>query len=68
MLKNINSAQMRLGMPIHELRGPWIRHLFRRTKSVFSDREDLGVLTAGQNHFFVRDQESRRHISLTLDA
>ncbi|TRZ64727.1 MAG: DUF3391 domain-containing protein [Rhodocyclaceae bacterium] len=68
MLKKINTAQMRLGMPIHELCGPWIRHPFRRTKSVFSNRKDLGVLTAGQNDFFLRDQEPRRHISLAFEA
>jgi hypothetical protein len=32
MLKKINVDRMRLGMLIHELCGPWMNHLFWRTR------------------------------------
>ena len=45
MLKKINTAQVRLGMHIHELCGPWMQHPFWRTKFILTDPEDLRRLT-----------------------
>jgi len=45
MLKKINTSQVRLGMHIHELCGPWMQHPFWRTKFILSDPEDLRRLT-----------------------
>jgi HD-GYP domain-containing protein (c-di-GMP phosphodiesterase class II) len=41
MLKKINVANLRMGMHIHELCGPWMDHPFWRTKFVLTDPEDL---------------------------
>ena len=44
MLKKINTDQVRLGMHIHELCGPWMNHPFWRTKFVLTNPEDLRKL------------------------
>ncbi|MFA7268180.1 MAG: HD-GYP domain-containing protein [Sterolibacterium sp.] len=41
MLKKINVEQVRLGMHIRELCGPWMSHPFWRTKFVITDPEDI---------------------------
>jgi HD-GYP domain-containing protein (c-di-GMP phosphodiesterase class II) len=41
MLKKIRVDQLRLGMHIHELCGPWMDHPFWRTKFVVTDPEDV---------------------------
>jgi len=40
-LKKIHVDQVRLGMHIHELCGPWIEHPFWKTKFVLADSADL---------------------------
>ncbi|MGP1716394.1 MAG: HD-GYP domain-containing protein [Methylophilus sp.] len=41
MLKTIAVNQVRIGMYIHELKGPWIDHPFWRTKFILKDELDL---------------------------
>jgi putative nucleotidyltransferase with HDIG domain len=41
MLKKIRAEQLKLGMHIHELCGPWMDHPFWRTKFVISDPDDV---------------------------
>ncbi|MDD5175875.1 MAG: HD-GYP domain-containing protein [Sterolibacterium sp.] len=41
MKKKINVEQVRLGMHIHELCGPWMSHPFWRTKFILRDPEDI---------------------------
>ena len=41
MLKKIAVKQVRLGMHIHELCGPWMNHPFWRTKFILTDPADL---------------------------
>jgi len=40
MLKKIEVKQVRLGMHIHELCGPWMNHPFWRTKFILTDPAD----------------------------
>lgn len=46
MLKTIAVKEVRVGMYIHELKGPWMDHPFWRTKFVLKDPEDLQKLRA----------------------
>jgi HD-GYP domain-containing protein (c-di-GMP phosphodiesterase class II) len=46
MLKTIAVKEVRMGMYIHELKGPWMDHPFWSTKFVLSDPEDLKKLLA----------------------
>lgn len=46
MLKTIEVKDVRLGMYIHELKGPWMDHPFWRTKFVLTDTSDLKKLQA----------------------
>jgi len=46
MLKTIAVKDVRMGMYIHELKGPWMEHPFWRTKFVLKDTEDLQKLRA----------------------
>lgn len=48
MLKTIAIKEVRLGMYIHELKGPWMDHPFWRTKFVLKDPVDLQKLRASQ--------------------
>jgi HD-GYP domain-containing protein (c-di-GMP phosphodiesterase class II) len=41
MLKTIAVNQVRIGMYIHELKGPWMDHPFWRTKFILKDEMDL---------------------------
>jgi len=41
MLKKIAVSQLRLGMHVHALDGPWLNHPFWRTKFVIADPADL---------------------------
>ncbi|MCX7179353.1 MAG: HD-GYP domain-containing protein [Proteobacteria bacterium] len=45
MLKKIDVKEVRLGMHIHELCGPWMNHPFWRTKFILADPADLRRLT-----------------------
>lgn len=44
MLKTISINDVRLGMYIHELKGPWMDHPFWTTKFVLSEQEDFQKL------------------------
>ncbi|HSI45162.1 MAG TPA: HD-GYP domain-containing protein [Methylophilus sp.] len=46
MLKTIAINQVRIGMYIHELKGPWMEHPFWRTKFILKDEMDLLKLKA----------------------
>jgi len=46
MLKTIAINEVRLGMYIHELKGPWMDHPFWRTKFVLNEPVDLQKLRA----------------------
>lgn len=48
MLKTIKVKDVRLGMYIHELKGPWMDHPFWRSKFVLKDPEDLQKLLASR--------------------
>jgi putative nucleotidyltransferase with HDIG domain len=45
-LKKIPSAQVRLGMHVHALDGPWLAHPFWKTRFVLRDPADLAALRA----------------------
>jgi len=48
MLKKIDVTDLRLGMHLHALEGPWLAHPFWRTKFVITDEADLrAVLGSG---------------------
>ena len=44
MLKKIAVSELRLGMHLHALDGPWLEHPFWRTKFVLTDPSDLAAL------------------------
>ena len=44
MLKKIAVAQLRLGMHLHKLEGPWLQHSFWRTRFVIEKYEELAEL------------------------
>jgi putative nucleotidyltransferase with HDIG domain len=46
MLKKIQIRQLRLGMHLHALEGPWLNHPFWKTKFVLADKSDLDKLLA----------------------
>ena len=46
MLKKIAVAQLRLGMHLHKLEAPWLKHSFWRTRFVIEKPEDLAELRA----------------------
>ncbi|MES2991411.1 MAG: HD-GYP domain-containing protein [Pseudomonadota bacterium] len=46
MLKKIATADLRLGMHLHALEGPWLAHPFWRTKFVLADTADLSAVHA----------------------
>jgi len=46
MLKKIQIKQLRLGMHLHALEGPWLNHPFWKTKFVLADKSDLDKLLA----------------------
>ena len=46
MLKKIAIDQLRLGMHLHKLEGPWLKHPFWRTRFVIESTEDLAQLRA----------------------
>jgi HD-GYP domain-containing protein (c-di-GMP phosphodiesterase class II) len=48
MLKTIPAAQLRVGMHLHQLCGPWMHHPFWRTRFVLSDPKDIAaILSSG---------------------
>ena len=44
MLKKIPVSQLRLGMHVHAMEGPWINHPFWRTRFVLHSNDDLQLL------------------------
>lgn len=46
MLKRIDVTEVRLGMFIHKLEGPWLKHPFWRTKFLLTDPQTLADLRA----------------------
>lgn len=44
MLKRISTADLRVGMHLHELCGPWLEHPFWRTKFVIEDQGTLQLV------------------------
>jgi putative nucleotidyltransferase with HDIG domain len=44
MLKKVSIDQLRLGMHLHELGGPWLEHPFWKTKFLLRDPADLAKL------------------------
>ncbi len=46
MLKKIAITELRLGMHVHELCGPWLDHPFWRTKFLLTDPDDIARLLA----------------------
>jgi HD-GYP domain-containing protein (c-di-GMP phosphodiesterase class II) len=54
MLKKIATADLRLGMHLHALEGPWLDHPFWRTKFVLADAADVSaVRTSGVTHCWI---------------
>jgi HD-GYP domain-containing protein (c-di-GMP phosphodiesterase class II) len=54
MLKKIATADLRLGMHLHALEGPWLDHPFWRTKFVLADAADLSaVRSSGVMHCWI---------------
>ena len=48
MLKRIDVADVKLGMFIHKLEGPWLKHPFWRTKFLLTDPQILADLRASE--------------------
>jgi len=57
MLKRIDVAQVRLGMYIHKLEGPWLKHPFWKTKFLLTDAGQLADLHASELDAVVIDVE-----------
>jgi putative nucleotidyltransferase with HDIG domain len=57
MLKTIAIKDVRMGMYIHELKGPWMEHPFWRTQFVLKDPADLQKLRASSLQAVVIDIE-----------
>ena len=54
MLKKIPVADLRLGMHLHALDGPWLAHPFWRTRFLLADDADLrAVLDSGVSHCWI---------------
>jgi HD-GYP domain-containing protein (c-di-GMP phosphodiesterase class II) len=57
MLKRIDVADVRLGMYIHKLEGPWLKHPFWKTKFLLTDAGQLADLHASELEAVVIDVE-----------
>ncbi len=57
MLKRIDVADVRLGMYIHKLEGPWLKHPFWKTKFLLTDAGQLADLHASELDGIVIDIE-----------
>ncbi|HZV56143.1 MAG TPA: HD-GYP domain-containing protein [Sphingobium sp.] len=57
MLKRIDVADVRLGMYIHKLEGPWLKHPFWKTKFLLTDADQLADLHASELEAVVIDVE-----------
>jgi HD-GYP domain-containing protein (c-di-GMP phosphodiesterase class II) len=57
MLKRIDVAEVRLGMYIHKLEGPWLKHPFWKTKFLLTDAGQLADLHASELEAVVIDVE-----------
>jgi hypothetical protein len=57
MLKRIDVADVRLGMYIHKLEGPWLKHPFWKSKFLLTDAGQLADLHASELEAVVIDVE-----------
>ena len=57
MLKRIDVSDVRLGMYIHKLEGPWLKHPFWKTKFLLTDAGQLADLHASELDAVVIDIE-----------
>lgn len=57
MLKRIDVADVRLGMYIHKLEGPWLKHPFWKTKFLLTDAGQLADLHASELDGIIIDVE-----------
>jgi HD-GYP domain-containing protein (c-di-GMP phosphodiesterase class II) len=57
MLKRIDVADVRLGMYIHKLEGPWLKHPFWKTKFLLTDPGQLADLHASELEAIIIDIE-----------
>lgn len=57
MLKRIDVADVRLGMYIHKLEGPWLKHPFWKTKFLLTDAGQLADLHASELDGIIIDIE-----------
>ncbi|MEN9931696.1 MAG: hypothetical protein RIS17_269, partial [Pseudomonadota bacterium] len=64
MLKRIDPSQAELGMFIHKLEGPWLKHPFWKTKFVINDPETLADLRNSDIEAVVIDISRGRDISV----
>ena len=54
MLKKIATTDLRLGMHLHALEGPWLAHPFWRSKFTLADEADLrALLGSGVSHCWI---------------
>jgi HD-GYP domain-containing protein (c-di-GMP phosphodiesterase class II) len=63
MLKRIDVADVRLGMYIHKLEGPWLKHPFWKTKFLLTDPGQLADLHASELDGIVIDVEKGDDVS-----
>lgn len=68
MLKTIAIKEVRLGMYIHELKGPWMDHPFWRTKFVLTDPVDLQKLRASSLKEVVIDASQGLDVAVEPDT
>jgi HD-GYP domain-containing protein (c-di-GMP phosphodiesterase class II) len=63
MLKRISPSQAELGMFVHKLEGPWLKHPFWRSKFVLSDAETLSDLRESEIDAVVIDISKGRDLA-----
>lgn len=68
MLKTIAVKDVRIGMYIHELKGPWMDHPFWRTKFVLTDTSDLKKLLASNIREVVIDLEWGLDVEVAIET
>lgn len=68
MLKRIDVADVRLGMYIHKLEGPWLKHPFWKTKFLLTDADQLADLHASELEAVVIDVDKGDDVGGALPA
>jgi hypothetical protein len=63
MLKRIEVGEVKLGMFIHKLEGPWLKHPFWRTKFLLTDPQTLAELRASEVEGVLIDVEKGDDLS-----